>query len=139
MYDVGGIPFTKAGYDSYIRGVLEGQREDIVDLLSRGCGGDQACRAQVDEAVGKDCALHGGNCNFSIDRTALPLDISSCVLSRCGGLDGSLHFNVENMLFPTSVHLDTANPLSFFGLGAIEHFLVDVFLGNTLLKDGIPR
>jgi hypothetical protein len=52
---------------------------------------------------------------------------------------GVLRQLAQSMLFPTSVHLDTANPLSFFGLGAIEHFLVGVFLGNTLSKDGMPR
>lgn len=61
---------------------------------------------------------------------------------RCGDF-GSLDF-AHNPDTPearySTVHMDTANPLSMFGLGAIIHLVVDIWLGNTqFASTGIPR
>jgi len=71
--------------------------------------------------------LEGGNWNFLI-----PGRMPSCPNDRCGDLP-SLHSESPY------VHLDTANPFSWFGIGAIVHLGADVILGNTIWASGIPR
>jgi hypothetical protein len=71
--------------------------------------------------------LQGGNWNF------YTYENFGCDHDRCGSIP-SLHFHDTGF-----VHLDTANPFWGYGLGAMVHFGVDVFLGNTFLASGIPR
>jgi RHS repeat-associated protein len=139
--EVNGVLFTNAQYAQYLQGIMESQRGAIVDQLTQTlCApGDGSCAAMVNgevvlnTSVGNN-GLAGGNYNFllGVDIQA-GLDLSGCFDMRCGGFD-SLHF-----AYPGTVHLDTANPFAYWGLGAIVHGFVDVLLGNTILASGIPR
>jgi hypothetical protein len=139
--EVNGVLLTNAQYAQYLQGIMEGQRGAIVDQLTQTlCApGDASCAATVNSevtlntSVGKN-GLAGGNYNFSLGvDIQSELDLSGCFDLRCGGFD-SLHF-----AYPGTVHLDTANPFSYWGLGAIVHGFVDVLLGNTIMASGIPR
>jgi hypothetical protein len=123
--------------------IIEGQRQKVIaELVKQLCKpGDKQCEGKIeqnvtrDNNVGQQCLI-GGNCNFLIG-AGLLIDLSGCVPSgdtqRCG-LAPSLHFEGEGL-----VHLDTINPYSLWGLGALGHFFVDVVLGNTIYSGGIPR
>jgi RHS repeat-associated protein len=139
--EVNGVLFTNAQYAQYLQGIMEGQRGAIVDQLTQTlCApGDASCAATVNSevtlntSVGKN-GRAGGNYNFSLGvDIQSELDLSGCFDLRCGGFD-SLHF-----AYPGTVHLDTANPFSYWGLGAIVHGFVDFLLGNTIMASGIPR
>jgi RHS repeat-associated protein len=118
--------------------IIESQRQVVVQKITeRLCApGDAECEAYVDsqiqpeESIGDRCVV-GGNCNFSLGE--LNIDISGCINGRCDVMP-SLHFD-----YPGTVHLDTANPFSLWGFGALAHFVVDVVLGNTIFSGGIPR
>lgn len=128
--------------------IIETQRQAVVQQLANaipGCAQDADCVAYVDDHVqpdqnvGNGCLI-GGNCNFTYD--GVPIDASGCDHGRCGDFP-SLHFgdqtNTMTGQIDHVVHLDTANPYSYFGIGLFVHGIVDVILGNTLLRGGIGR
>jgi RHS repeat-associated protein len=141
-YTCGLLPCTNGQYTDYLNGIQNGQRQAIVDQLTQAlCApGDAACAVRVNDGVSLNRAignngLQGGNYNFALDPNIQGmLDLSGCIDLRCGSFD-TLDFShgVGN------VHMDTANPYSFWGVGALVHGFVDYFLGSTLLSAGIPR
>ena len=110
--------------------ILVTQAAKIAQAL--GVGLDRLLAAQnLDSANGPQPFLQGGNWNFLVPSTAqTPVD---CDNGRCSDFP-SLHF-----AHPGYVHLDTANPETWFGVGALVHLSVDVILGNTIFASGIPR
>ena len=139
--EVNGLLLTNSQYAQYLQGIIEGPRLAIVDqLVQTLCAPyDMSCQQNIyagvnpDTSIGNNC-VKGGNCNFSlsVDVQAM-LDLSSCIDLRCGDF-GSLHFAYQG-----AVHLDPAQSVGLLGLGAIVHSFVDLFLGNTIWADGIPR
>jgi RHS repeat-associated protein len=106
-----------------------------------GCSSSIDSRLQVATQVGNQ-GLKGGNWNFYLasgEKDANGNDIPSsietqgCGFGRCG-LGPSLHTHSDG-----SMHLDTMNSFSFFGVGAAVHAFVDVLGGNTWWSGGIPR
>ena len=118
----------------------DSQREKIVQaIVQLVCSpGDSACAAMVEsevtlnQSVG-DNGLVGGHFNFSLGVDIQSgLDLSGCFDLRCGVFD-TLHF-----AYPGTVHMDTANPWSLWGLGGLIHAGADGLLGNTIFASGIP-
>lgn len=83
-------------------------------------------------------ALEGGNYNFWYgdveigNETFNPAKYGGCSGTRCGDIP-SLHYDPAQR----TIHLDTANP--YIGVNVLIHFVIDVVLGHTLLRDGISR
>ncbi len=80
--------------------------------------------------------IEGGNFDFlnPVDQFGNPIIDLSCPMERCDeGRLGTLDFSHNDGTF----HLDTADPYNFPG-GTLEHFFVDLFLGNFFYV-AIPR
>ena len=134
---------------------LEKQKElAAIQLGQRACrtesaSGIAACIQEIYDSlvvadVGPDRnGLIGGNFNFyylGLQVQGRPLDASElgdCALGRCGAID-SLHFHTDGYLSGT-FHVDTANPFTFLGVGALIHGTIDVLGGHTWWSGGIPR
>jgi hypothetical protein len=140
--ELNGLLLTNSQYGQYLQGIMEGQRGAIVDQLTQAvCApGDATCAATINSGVTLNTSignngLQGGNYNFTLSANVQSMiDLSGCIDMRCGTFD-TLDFShgVGN------VHMDTANPYSLWGIGAIVHVFVDLFLGNTIWSGGIPR
>jgi hypothetical protein len=123
----------------------ENQKEAVTSALYRRqcqptdmtCAQNIYDNLQLDQDAGP-AGLHGGNYNFTYG--SLNIDLAPCFRGRSGDMP-SLHFPAPTAsdLSP-HVHLDTANPFSMLGAGAVIHLVVDVVLGNTIYaNNGIPR
>jgi RHS repeat-associated protein len=137
LNELNGKLYTDAAYKQLLgQGILESQQAAIAKKLSALTGKSyEEAYNSLTVKVGQPV---GGNYNFTISPTMQQTLSDLNVCDRCGNFD-SLDFTHSSSPYET-VHLDTANPLSMFGFGALVHFVVDLWLGNTQYQvAGIPR
>ena len=130
LNEVNGTFLSNTQYSSWVQATYAGDITAQRTLLAQAIAGNSGGQISYQQAFGalnqNDGSLKGGNWNFAIaDPTINPNTICSGD-ARCGGI----HFAGLNDNGNWLVHLDTTNPYDNpFVL--LEHFFVDVFLGNT--------
>ena len=135
--ELNGQLYTDGQFNQFVNDAAEAQLEALTDAIDNASNDPDGSQwgAIYNSLVAVQ--TQGGNVDFSWDSTKSGLSLESldlpdslqisgggCELTCRDGSIPSLHFN-DSMF-----HLDSANPLWGFGLGAVLHLVGDVILGN---------